>query len=188
MALLHIEPPCTCEGEKLKLTSEQEKNCKVLYRKIDGNLYEFEGLYNPDIADEEYPDGLIALPLRSVDGGAHTFNVGDSVWNVKNSTGDFWEGEVCHNWLAVWKEHFTTENSQKCYVAGSVRPNGKSYCNGSYVGGHMIATETQPKKGDDGKVYIIPICSAHNNYMNNAQMRISAQVSGLVLDRYYCIK
>lgn len=189
MALRRVESGNTLLGDKLNLTAEQEEKCLLLYREKENGIYEFEGFYNPDIEDEDYPDGIIALRLRSVYGGTHTFNQGDSVWNVEGSSHDYWNGEECKNWLAVWHGYFPTESKDKCYVEGS--PAGRDnhpQCVRDYVGGHMIRSDKQPGYGDDGKVYIIPICRTHNHYRNKREMTVSESVSALVLNRYHLPK
>ncbi|MCI1209183.1 MAG: hypothetical protein LKF96_07060 [Treponema sp.] len=184
MALLHMEAPHTEQGKNLTLTDGQEQTCKVLYRKTNTERYEFAGFYNPALPDEAYPDGLIALPLRSTYRGPSTFELGTSVWNVEGSTGDYWDGKICSNWIAVWQT-VCPGQAKICYVADSSNSNGKTECSGKIVGGHMIITKDQPQPGDDGKVFIIPICNSHNNYHNTVEMHLCAKVTAVALDRYH---
>lgn len=183
MALIHIDGVCTSQGESLKLTEEQTKNCKVLYKKTDDNKYKFAGFYNPEIADENYEEGLIAVPLRSCSGGTVLLKKGTSVWNVVGSTGDYWKGKKCRDWIKVWMENCNGGKApaEKCYVKGS----GGSSCNDNTVGGHVITTNVQPQYGDNEKVYIIPICKTHNYYRNTNVMTVSKDVQALILDNYH---
>lgn len=191
MALVHINALSTSYGEKMKLTAEQEKVCKVLYLKSEDNTgYKFAGFYDPDIPDEKYTDGLVAVPLRSVFGGTYTFHKNDSVWNVSGSTGDeyvYSNNRHSTTWIDVWDNEANKSKLYdiKCYVEGSVKSNGKSNCGGGICGGHMIISSIQPNWGDDGVVYIVPICSSHNHYQNVAQMRICETVEALVLNNYH---
>lgn len=185
MALKHISLPYTEQGAKLALTAEQEETCKVLYRNTEGDLYEFAGLYDPDIPDEDYPDGLIALSLKSALKEITLVKKGTKVWNVEGSTKDPWHGNPYANWIQIWEDELVREGCQhnrKCYVNGSAGIN----CNTPFCGGHMVMTNnTKPDYGTDGAVHIIPICNAHNNYHNKAEMVISEDVYALVLDNYH---
>lgn len=185
MALKHISLPYTLQGVKIALTAEQEETCKVLYKNTEGDLYEFAGFYNPDIPDKDYPDGLIALSVKSVLRDIRYLNSGTSVWNVVGSTGDPWYNNHHPNWIQIWEDELAAKGyprGRKCYVEGSAGIP----CNNSLCGGHMVLTNnTSPQYGTDDAVYIVPICSAHNNWRNTNRMSISENVWALVLDKYH---
>lgn len=183
MALKHVRLPYTEQGAKMTLTAEQKNVCKVLYKNIEDDLYEFAGLYDPEIPDEDYPDGIIALPIQSVVDDTEFLNQNTSVWNVCGSTGD-----PCPNslsWYQLWENTLKEKghpHEKKCYVAGSAGIQ----CNSSIIGGHMVLTNNiRPAGGSDGIVYIIPICSRHNHYANTAEMHLCCDVWALKLNRYF---
>ena len=184
MALKHVNSPYTQQGTKLALSDELEKSCKVLYKITNDNIYEFAGIYDPEIPDEDYPDGMIALSVRSVLHGVERITAGTNVLNVIGSTGDTWYGKSNPNWINVWTT-VLTENGYphpiQCYVRGG--PN----CNARMCGGHMVLANNSPTPahGTNGTVFIIPICNAHNNYRNRQVMTVTADVWAVVLDRYH---
>lgn len=186
MALEHISKQPTSKGKELSLTAEQEKNCKVLYRKNEDNLYEFAGFYDPDIPDEDYPDGFIALCVNSVFGGIERLEKGTAVYNVIGSTHDPWNNIKNPSWIAIWEQQLKEKghpNDKKCYVAGSAG----IFCNNSIYGGHVVkqVQDTRPSPGVNGIVHIVPICNAHNNRSNINAMTISEDVYALVLNKYH---
>ncbi|MBD5144310.1 MAG: hypothetical protein HDT21_00055 [Ruminococcus sp.] len=183
--LKHISMPYTQNGAALTLTAEQEENCRVLYKHIKDDLYEFAGLYDPEKKDHEYPDGMLELPVRSVSGGVRYVAAGTSVWNVVGSSGDPWNGDHNTNWLEIWGTEVAKAGhpqEAKCYVSGSA---GKKCCI-DLCGGHMVDTpNTNPGLGVNGVVFIIPICKAHNIWRNTKEMTVSEDVWALVLNRYH---
>lgn len=185
MALKHLTPPHTLQGSELVLTDLQEETCKVLYKNIKDNLYEFAGFYDPEMPDEDYPDGLIALSIRSVLRDTEYLAQNTSVWNVVGSTGDTWYDNLHPNWIQIWEDVLKEKghpHERKCYVNGNAGIN----CNTPLCGGHMVLTNnTSPAYGSDNTVYIIPICNAHNNWRNANIMTVSEGVWALVLDKYH---
>ena len=165
-----------------------EDKWNVLYRKIEEGKYEFVGLHDPEIPDEDYPDGLYAINFTSVFSKTVPLAKGTHVWNVEGSTGDTWNGKKCNDWIGVWKSK-VPGGTVKCYVKESPGSQGNVIsCNTPIVGGHMIKTNVQPVHGDDDKVYILPICNAHNNYHNKNMMTVCENVTAVLLKRYYCDK
>lgn len=183
--LKHISIPYTQNGAALTLTAEQEENCRVLYKHIKDDLYEFAGFYDPEKKDQEYPDGMLELPVRSVLNRVEMVRKGESVWNVVNSTGDPWYQNERPNWIEIWENELEANNHphiKKCYVKDSAGIT----CNTRICGGHMVLTSnTSPTVGSDDTVYIIPICNAHNNWHNKNQMTVSEDVWALVLNKYH---
>jgi hypothetical protein len=187
--LKHIQAPHTEFGAKLKLTQEQEDICKVLYYPNDDGILTFAGLYDDAIADSDYPKEMVAVPLKSSFGGTHNFLAGAAVWNAIGSNGDVWHGNIAPAtnspvWISIWQQE-TNGNPNICYVAGSRwAVDGRTNCNGPFMGGHMIITANTPNPGTNGSVYIIPICrDAHNH--GHFQMAVSQNVTGLVLNNYH---
>lgn len=91
------------------------------------------------------------------------------------------------NWLDVWNTE--TDNDLKsdsgvCYVAGSVKTNGTTYCDGCTLGDHMASTlgAVHPQRND--YIYIIPICKSHNNVYNEAEMKICSDVDAVKMNRF----
>lgn len=181
--LEHIRSiPYTSSGLNLILTAKQEEKCRVLYKHIKDDLYEFAGFYDPEKEDADYPDGMLELPMGSVFGGSRLLSAGTRVWNVINSSDD--PKPQGMSWIDMWMMYLgKTKKDKKCYVKGSAG----IICNRNIYGGHMVLQECNisPKHGSDGVVYIIPICNAHNNKNNTAEMILSEDVEAMVLNKYY---
>lgn len=185
MALKHISLPYTLQGVKIPLTVKQEETCKALYKNVENDLYEFAGFYDPEIPDEDYPDGLIALSVKSVLRDVRYLAQNTGVWNVDGSSGDPWYKNMHPNWIQIWEDELIArgyQHARKCYVRNSAGIT----CNTPLCGGHMVLTNnTSPAYGSDNTVYIIPICNAHNNWRNTNRMNVSEGVWALVLDKYH---
>lgn len=186
MALIHIDRPQNL-NESFSNQNEPICECEILYKKNENGLYEFAGLYDPDISDEEYPDGMAAFSFRSVYVGTETLCKDSSVWNVENSTGDIWNGVKNPNWLEVWNtvtNNHIRSDDKTCYVEGSVKSNGKNNCDGCTLGGHMARSSATVNPSDDDYIYIIPICKSHNNYHNKAEMKIHSDVVAVKMNKF----
>ncbi len=130
---------------------------------------------------------MAAFSFRSVWVENVTLNKGTSVWNVKKSSDDKWEGQKNPNWLRVWNAKTNssiTSDSGTCYVKGSVKTNGTSHCDGNTFGGHMALSASTVNPTRDDFIYIVPICNSHNNYRNVAQMTISENVTAVKMNRF----
>ncbi len=189
MALKHINPTSTLRGAQLELSDEQMKKCKVLYRHIENGLHGFAGIYDPDIPDEKYPDGLIALPLTSVYNRMELLEKNRDIYNVIGSTKDPWYNkEYNHHepWISIWERKIQKEGYQdkkECYVKGS-----GDDCSECIIGGHMVLnkSEIEPLKiysDVDGVVYIVPICSSHNH--RSIDMTLCKDVHAMLIDKYF---
>lgn len=186
MALKHINPKPRLMGAQLELTDEQKKNCKVLYRHIKNGLHEFAGMYNPDIPDEKYPDGIIALPLTSVYNSMQPLSKGQIIYNVKGSTQDPWYNKKYQQhkaWTEIWQKKIIKEgynDKLECYVQGS-----GAACDDRIIGGHIVlnASEIEPPKGTNGVVYIVPICNSHNH--RKGGMTLCKDVHAMLIDKYF---
>ena len=186
MALVHIDRPRNLT-ESTVIQSTPLSECEILYEKNENGIFEFAGLYDPDIPDEEYPDGMAAFTFRSVFVDTVTINKDTSVWNVKGSSNDKWKGKKKPNWLSVWNtetHNNLDSNSGVCYVKGSVKTNGTNYCEGCTLGGHMALTFGSVHPGKTDYIYIIPICTSHNNVHNEAEMIICEDVDAVKMDRF----
>lgn len=156
----------------------------VLYRESDEGLI-FTGFYDPDVPDEGYCDGIVAVPLRSSYVDTHLFNVGDTVYNAQSTSADkifVKDGErrEVNCWRDIWKEVITDQHGAdnakvRCYVSD----DKDSPCNKTpIIGGHMLTTgSAEPGVGDT--IYIIPICRSHNTHTNTKEMKITSQVYAL---------
>lgn len=185
MALIHIDRPKNLT-ESTAIQKIPLSEYEILYEKNESGIYEFAGLYDPDIPDEEYPDGMAAFTFRSVFVDTVTIYKDTSVWNVKGSSNDKWNGKK-PNWLDVWNTE--THNDLKsdsgvCYVAGNVKTNGKTNCDGCTLGGHMALTFGTVHPQTNDYIYIIPICKSHNNVHNEAEMKICNDVDAVKMNRF----
>jgi hypothetical protein len=191
MALKHINPKPSLMGSQLNLTDEQKKNCKVLYKHIKNGLHEFAGIYNPDILDEEYPDGIIALPVASVYNRMELLKENLVIYNVEGSTKDPWYNEDYQHhkpWIKIWEGKIKKEgynDKTECYVNGS-----GAECKGWIIGGHIVLdeseikpTEKYPVEDIDAVVYIVPICNSHNH--RSGGMTLCKDVHAMLMDKYF---
>lgn len=190
MALIHIDRPKILT-ERATVPNSLLSKCEILYAKKESGIYEFAGLYDSDIPDKDYPDGMAAFSFRSVYVGTETLQQGTHVWNVNNSSDDTWtrdeKKQLNPNWLSVWNT--TTNNnissdSGTCYVRGSVKTNGQSNCSGDTLGGHIAISQQTVNPEPNDYIYIIPICRSHNHYRNVAQMTLCQAVEAVKMNRF----
>lgn len=92
-------------NQNMILPRECERFAHVLYRECDDGMV-FAGLYDPDVPDSDYCDGIVAVPLRSTFSGFRDFKTGDSIYNVQGSKDDkvFVDGSTKHEnvtWISV---------------------------------------------------------------------------------------
>lgn len=172
--LRRIEMPLSASESNLQLSEEVERNTLVLYRENE-NTYTFVGLHNPAIPDEEYLDGIVAFPLKSVFCKTVDLANNTSLWNVKGSSGDFLKNpdkqgtwQKLYNWVEAWER--LTGGTRGCYVSG-----GNVICADSFVGGHMQDFDPAGKELPTGAtVYIIPICQNHNHTSVTGELRVDS--------------
>ncbi|MDE7390459.1 MAG: hypothetical protein K2M82_05925 [Lachnospiraceae bacterium] len=181
MAVFLNNYPYTEYGAKLKLTQEQEENCKTVY-KLDnkGGAY-FWGLWNPKT---EHSDDYVILPIRSTGTELAELSARTVFANVIDSNKDPKIDDK--NWLKLWidvTKHkgwvsncFTDSNfyygSDETYSRifldkkeGTVWTPKEinAACCTTIVGGHVLLNCYDAKIADmDAEVYIIPICDTHN--------------------------
>ena len=176
--LRRMEMPMTAAGKGLQLSENLLKDAWVLYKETDSGLV-FSELYNPEFSDEEYADGIVAVPLTSTFMAIDFILNGTPIWNVIGSTGDSYYGPLdpnhlqpinwrhSGNWSQVWAE--LTGEIMMCSVTGQVDCTPTQM-----VGGHMQLTDPQGQATPVGiDVHIIPICVAHNNASVTGMMTVA---------------
>ncbi len=159
----------TKEWAEHNLTEKQIPEAWVLYHETDKGLV-FAGFHNPDIPDEDYADGIAAVLMQSVYQNTGYLAAGTRLRNVAGSADDVLKDRNGHivdghpNWISVWAICCMNNGItpvRKCYVSNNDRG-----CNGVICGGHL-----QIENNPSIYVYIVPICSSHNNY--NGVMTLS---------------
>ncbi|MDO5148135.1 MAG: glycoside hydrolase family 25 protein [Oscillospiraceae bacterium] len=188
-----LEMPMTKAGADISLTKEIEKSAYVLYRKTaDGLIY--AGLYDPDIPDEDYLDGIYKIPLRSTFVGKELIDQNKVLYNIHGSTDDniFVKGgtsERVYSWVGIWqrvlREMGITDTERKCYVRKESEPPDP--CNGKtedIVGGHLTVN-ADGNVGIREEVYLLPICKRHNSSRNESAMRPTSTVNAIVMQYKY---
>ena len=183
MKLIPIDKP---RNTKENITTENDllSQCGVVYKKIESGVYEFEEMLDPD---KDYPEDRIAYTFRSVYVGVAYIAKGTSVWNVKGSTHDPFSEGANVNWLGIWNEKTKNDLNRelgKCYVHGSIKTNGTSYCRGFTIGGHMALSIGSVTPSINDHIYIIPICTSHNNAANEAEMTVCEDVEAVEMTRF----
>lgn len=183
--LKRIDIPMNAEAKKLFLPKEHEKSALVLYHESDDGLV-FAGFYDPDVPDEDYRDGVVAIPLRSTFINVTPFSEGTPFYNVVKSSNDktFVDGKTkksVGSWREVWRTIIQRElgvtPTEKCYVNYSwSSEEEKKICSSTdLVGGHMMfgkSAELEP----GNTVYLFPICRGHNSHFNKKEMMLTSDV------------
>lgn len=183
--LIHMKDCMLASAQNgLLLTKEQEDICKVIYRKT-GDGYLICGFYNPDIPNEDYPDGLAAFPLRSSFGGYVQLAGGLIVYNVVNSSDDKYNGRPNDSWMDIWEDNIKNYDAQLDRtnpLPGNQKHNNhtrKSYVDAlpgrtstDLVGGHICTSidARNPSKG--GSCLLLPIYRYLNSKRESVQMTV----------------
>lgn len=167
--LTHTEH--TEEGAKLILTEEQEKNCRVVYRRSEENPehFVFAGLWNPEA---EYPDDHVIVPLRSVyDGLSKEYQAETVFVNVVGSSKDPRPSDV-KSWIELIKSKLSGYTVGTCCAKRNKNYDIKTdqeirmTCTDggtNVVGGHVLIETKNPRpENEGGHVWLLPICKAHN--------------------------
>ena len=187
--LKSLDLPITAAGQNLILPREIEKSAYVLYRETaDGLIY--AGLYDPDISDEDYLDGIYKIPLRSTYLRTAMLDRNSVVYNVHGSSDDtsFVVNGVKYNWVSwvgVWQYVMNqlnlTPNDRKCYVRSESEPDAPCPAiEGNIVGGHLTFNPNGIVNVQN-EVYLLPICKHHNYYRNIFPMRPTCAVYAIVM-------
>ncbi|AUP80212.1 hypothetical protein [Flavivirga eckloniae] len=136
---------------------------------------EFVGIYDPK---EDYGDDYSFKSIESVWGGEVTFNYGENFANVIGSSHDPHIGGK--SWIGLWQAQYGLATT-----CTSLNYKG-FHCNVSsgLVGGHVIlGTVALKEPAGSDSVYIMPICTAHNNN-DNVYMAALQYVKGIWLKNY----
>lgn len=150
------------------LSPEENDDLQLLYK---NGL--FAGFYNPE---EHYGNEFVKRSIYSVWGGEVTFNKNENFANVIGSTND--PKIASKTWLRLWSDQYGNPTNCTSLNYSPVT------CNTNLVGGHVILGKTakaEPKGSNS--VYIMPICSAHNNN-NNVYMAAIMYQKGVWLKNY----
>lgn len=190
--LKSINLPMTAEGQNLILSKEIEKTAYALYRETDEGLV-LVGLYDPDVPDEDYCDGIYKIPFRSTFVRTEKLcKDTTTLYNVKGSSNDktFVKDGVLYNadsWISIWQNLMQEMNlnprDKRCYVRNQSKDG---YCNSgtAIVGGHMT-TIPSGNVDKESEVYIVPICKTHNMFSNKSAMKITDDVNAIVMQYMY---
>lgn len=150
------------------LSDEEYKKYLAVYE--DGKFLEF---YNPG---KHYDERHTVRGIESTWGGTVRFDPGENFANVIGSTNDPHIGGL--SWIELWRRQFGNPT-----ICTSYQYNG-FMCNNHLVGGHVILGQ-QAKRiaSGDNYVFIMPICSSHNNN-DNVYMAALQYQDGIWLNNY----
>ncbi|KAK6345260.1 hypothetical protein TWF718_007185 [Orbilia javanica] len=139
----------------------------------DGKLI---GSYDPA---HKYDEGVQIKQLGSTYGGKYNYPVNAAFANVIGSTPDPKVNGL--SWIALWSAVYKTPNPVGCTSYNF--PTSVS-CGDSLLGGHVIAGQVASEVASGSNdVYIIPICSAHNNN-DNVYMKAITRQNAVWLTNY----
>jgi hypothetical protein len=147
----------------------------------------------PDLSQEHYLElsrglgsnkrGWPGKGIESSYGGMVTLNDEDRFVNVIGSTDDFYPKNVT-SWISLWEDKTGTKaegcTSYQFNEYPCSEPNGTALKGGHVV---MFGQDREPDKGADGVVFIMPICTQHNND-DDSVMAPVAYDQGVWLDDY----
>lgn len=173
-------------ANSLQITKEQEELCKVIYRKT-GEGYLICGFYDPDIRDEDYPDGLAAFPLRSSFDCCVELTGGSNVFNVVGSNNDKYKinnVKINASWIKIWEDNVKNYDAEQD-IANPL-PDGKKHNNhekksyvdalagrtDTVVGGHICQNQAFQNPGIGEKCLLLPIYKYLNSMGAGAQMTV----------------
>lgn len=187
--LKRIDIPMITGTKKLFLPKEHEKSALVLYHESDDGLI-FAGFYDPNVPDEDYRDGIVAVPLKSTFIKVKKFSERESFYNVKKSSNDkiFVDGKKIKDvgtWIEIWrtvtKRELGATPPEKCYVNFPWKCEEDKICKSKdLVGGHMRFDESA-ELDTGAEVYLFPICRSHNTPTNTKEMLLTSDVEAIVM-------
>lgn len=146
-----------------------------LYEKLSAVYYngEFVEMYDPN---KVYGNDYSIFHIDSTWYGEIYLNKNENFANVIGSTHD--PKIAGKSWLQLWQSQFG--QAQTCT---SLYYQGFS-CSGGLVGGHsVLGTVAKSMPKGSNKVFIMPICTAHNNN-DNVYMAAIMYTKGIALHNY----
>ena len=190
-ALYLANAPMTAQALELGLTAEEWDECRVVYEKDkDGGGYVFHSLWSPK---GEYGGEHIIMPLGSIYDGLsdEEFATGTCFANATDTKNDpKYHGAVYDiSWIEVIRRAYrdTGYSAECCCAERNIIYRAKSndvripgfactndgvprydkdkskciYLHGAHV---FMRVKENFKPADDGPVYLLPLCAAHNTY------------------------
>lgn len=161
--------------------SEELKGLKVVYRKNKDGEYELAGLYNEKEDEEDMVGDNVAVPITSCLAcpPVKPLSKGTEIYNVLGSTGDYYDGKKCNNWIGVWedvlKKNGIKVRERMCSVCGK---------NKDLVGAHVVKDKKKVNPKDNDVLYIVPLCKGHNNKPAKTAMSLGYEVTAMCLTRF----
>jgi hypothetical protein len=156
------------------LTAQELADLRLVYHRGV-----FKKAYRPG---EPLEEGDVVLSIESVWGGTMQFNYAQAFANIIGSTGDPHIGNF--SWIGLWSRSFGAppQCASLTFPPGfNCTPQGGN----SPLGGHVIAgTQAEEVPYGWGPIYIMPICSAHNNN-DNVYMEALQTQSAIWLQNYH---
>lgn len=152
------------------LSPEEFSKMLFVYKKN-----ELVGIHNPN---QEYGEEFTIVSVSSVWGGTVRFNKGENFANVIGSTNDPQIGGL--TWIELWRKQFGSA------ITCTSLDYNKFVCNVQFglLGGHIIVgQQAQKVPNGSNSVYILPICSNHNNNDNIFMAALQYQ-DGIWLNNY----
>ncbi len=208
MALFLEQYELTDEGRRLigEIPKEIIDKCRVVYEfneKEEGWL--FKTFWSPN---EIYDENDIVLPLQSVYSGMDESNGPVVFVNVIGSSGDSWKDDsyIWKSWIGMLEAKYQLYNQTHStnYCARCCCTDGKAYyysssgtetpidnfcASNTYVGGHIIINETEPRRvGRNMNVDLLPICSTHNTAHIKTNRIIDGHMGGYDTGTDYYMK
>jgi hypothetical protein len=152
-----------------KLSPEDYSNMLTVYKEN-----KFVSMYDPNT---DYGDSYSIISIESIWGGIVTFTYGENFANVIGSTPD--PHIAGKSWIRLWEDQYGIATT-----CTSLNYNN-FVCNVSsgLVGGHIILGTVAKVMPAGSDVYIMPICTAHNNN-DNVYMAALQYLGGIWLKNY----
>jgi len=126
--------------------------------------------------------------------GTVSLDSGQHFWNVQGSTND--AHPIGYNsWVDLWSSKTRgikpyKNNKTKCFAMGNKSMSGAVRCSTvATVGGHIVLDPIHivPEKSNGRNfVYIMPICSWHNNSSRIGSMTLAVDTLAVRLINYKC--
>lgn len=194
MAYYLKDLPFTEEGKKLKLSDEDRKRFRLVYKKNgeDWTLHDIWG------EGGDYGDDCIVVPLESTYAGWTDLGQNVAFRNVVGSTKDpkpIYNTIQYQSWYRLWEavyrdNHDNNDPPRVCCTDGNAYISSDSYdakdcyvnCTTDLVGGHVVLAGENVKPTENARVYIVPICRPHNNVQSNRYMLTKEETFAVILN------